>query len=111
MGTTFGNRLMAIRKEKGLSQGKLAKEVDTMGVVIGRYERGEVKPSIEAAAKLADALGVSLDFLSGLSDRQLDRDMILQMNELQALDPEDQTHILRTIRSLVRDAKARQAYG
>ncbi|WP_262485836.1 helix-turn-helix domain-containing protein [Cyclobacterium lianum] len=33
--------------------------------IIGKYERGDAVPFIEAAKKIADAFGVSLDFLVG----------------------------------------------
>lgn len=33
--------------------------------MIGKYERGEAIPSIDAAKKIADALEVSLDYLVG----------------------------------------------
>jgi len=33
--------------------------------MIGKYERGEAVPSIEAAKKIADAFEVSLDYLVG----------------------------------------------
>ncbi|WP_408733613.1 helix-turn-helix domain-containing protein [Neptunitalea lumnitzerae] len=36
-----------------------------------RYERLEVKPSIEIARKIADALDVSLDYLVGNTDTAL----------------------------------------
>lgn len=32
--------------------------------VIGRYERDEVKPSIEVGSKIAEALEISLDYLA-----------------------------------------------
>src|SRR3954447_10170632 len=38
------------------------------GTVIGRYESDEVKPSIEMAAAITDALEVSLDYLIGNTD-------------------------------------------
>lgn len=45
--STFGKRLSEVRKTKKLSQDELAKMLDVHGAVIGRYERDEVKPSIE----------------------------------------------------------------
>jgi ribosome-binding protein aMBF1 (putative translation factor) len=45
--------------------------LSTKGPVIGRYERDEMKPSIEAAAKMANILEVSLDYLVGKADEHL----------------------------------------
>lgn len=57
---SFGKRLTEARKKKNISQEELAKLLNTKGPVIGRYERDEMKSSIEAAAKMADLLEVSL---------------------------------------------------
>jgi len=46
-----------------MTQGDLGKAVGTSGDIIGKYERDEIKPSIDTAAKVADALGVTLDYL------------------------------------------------
>jgi len=66
---------------------------------------------LKVAAKIADALGVSLDYLTGLSDQLLDKDIIKQINELQELKSEDQQHILRTLGALIREAKTRLTFG
>lgn len=50
-------RLAEVRKNKKLSQDDVAKKPDVHGAVIGRDERDEVKPSIEIAAAIAEALG------------------------------------------------------
>lgn len=94
-----------------MSQEDLAKKLDVHAPIIGRYERGEVKPSIEVAAKLAQALGSSLDYLTGISDLQLDQELITKINDLQALSEEDQQHIMRTLGALIREAKGRKAFG
>lgn len=60
---SFGQRLLKARKNKGINQEALAEQFGTNGPAIGRYERDEMEPSIEAAAKMADILEVSLDWL------------------------------------------------
>jgi transcriptional regulator with XRE-family HTH domain len=55
---SFGKRLLVALKKKGMNQEELAEKLNTKGPVIGRYERDEMKPSIEAAAKIADILDV-----------------------------------------------------
>ena len=107
----FGERLLKARKERKISQEELAKKLGAHAPIIGRYERGEVKPSIEVAAKIAGVLGVSLDYLTGLSDQLIDKDILDQVNELQALKQEDQQHILKTLGALIREAKTRLTFG
>lgn len=63
---TFDENVAAARKKKGLSQDELAKKVGTIAVTIRRYERNEIKPSIDIASRIADALDVS----TGLPGRQ-----------------------------------------
>lgn len=107
----FGERLSLMRKKKKFSQEELAKAIGAHAPVIGRYERSEVKPSFEVAAKLAQKLGTSLDYLAGLTDQELENDLMQKMNAIQALSDEDREHILRTLEALIRDAKARKAYS
>jgi transcriptional regulator with XRE-family HTH domain len=107
----FDQRLLQERKRRKMSQEDLAKMLGVHAPIIGRYERGEVKPSIEVAAKLAEALGCSLDYLTGISDLQLDQELIGKINELRALPQEEQDHILKTFGALIRDAKARKTYA
>lgn len=109
----FGNRLLSLRKERGWSQPELGKQVGTSGAIIGRYERGEITPSIEVAKKLADAFGVTLDFLVGDKDVPNilhDQTMLARWQKIDALEPSERDRILSVVDSLVRDAKARQAY-
>jgi len=73
--------------------------------------RSKAKPSIEIAAKLADALAVSLDQLVGRSDVQLDKEITTKVLTIQRLPEKDRDHILFTIDAMLRDAKARAAYG
>ena len=108
----FASRLLALRKQRGWSQPTLAKKVGTSGAIIGRYERGEITPSIGVARKLSEALEVTLDYLVG--DNELngiqDKAMLNRWQSLEALQSEDRERILYVIDSLMRDAKARQAY-
>ncbi|WP_301922232.1 helix-turn-helix domain-containing protein [Ferruginibacter sp.] len=77
-----------------MSQGELAKNLNVHCAVIGRYERDEVKPSIEMAAAIAKALEISLDYLVGNSDLLLEKNVINKILDLQKLNPEDKGHVL-----------------
>lgn len=103
--------MSALRKKKGLSQGELGKAVGTSGDIIGRYERDEVKPSIEVAVKLADALEVSLDFLVGKTEVELDRAVLKRIEELAKLPADAKNQVYMVMDALVRDFKAKQAYA
>jgi len=108
---TFGKRLGEVRKDKKLSQDDLAKKVNVFGAVIGRYERDEVKPSIEIAAQIAEALEVSLDYLVGNTDLLLDKTIIKRIQEIQKLDKEEKGHLFALMDAFLRDTKAKKAYG
>lgn len=103
--------MLSVRKSKKMSQEDLAKILGIHAPLIGRYEREEVKPSIEVATKVAEALQVSLDYLCGISDQELGTDVINQLNELQTLKTDDQQHILKTLGALIREAKTRSTFG
>lgn len=60
----MGNRLQQLRRDKGMSQPALA---DAAGVPVGslrNWEQGRRLPQLDAAYRLALALGVSLDDLA-----------------------------------------------
>lgn len=108
---TFGNRVAAIRKEKQLSQSELGKRAGISGDIVGKYERDEMKPSIETATKLAAALEVSLDYLVGIGQMQVfDKGLLRRVEELASLPEQDRQGILFALDGLLRDAKARMAY-
>ena len=58
--------------ELGLSQTALAEQVGVHVRQIRRYERGEQQPVLGVAARLADALQVTLDELAGTATDPLD---------------------------------------
>ena len=107
----FGERLSQVRKKKKISQDELAKAIGVHAPVIGRYERNEVKPSIEVATKMAEVLKVSLDYMVSFADYELDHALTQKILDIQTLNEEDRTGILKTIDALLRDAKARKAYA
>lgn len=107
----FGKRLTEVRKDKKLSQDELAKKLDMQGAVIGRYERDEVKPSIEVAAKIAQALGVSLDYLVGNTDMLLEADVIKRILEIQNLPDKDRDHLYYVVDNILQNVKAKKAFA
>ena len=56
-------RLKELRKAKGISQLKLAMDLNTNQNTISRYETGEREPGIVELLKIADYFNVSVDYL------------------------------------------------
>jgi len=106
----FGNRLMNLRKEKKMSQSQLADIVGIHANVLGRYERGDAKPFVEIAAKIALALEVSLDYLVGNTDVLFDKKTTNRILEVQQLSEKDAEHLFAMMDAFLRDAKTRSAY-
>ncbi len=108
---TFGERLILVRKKKKLSQADVGKKININGDAVGRYERNEVRPTIEMATKLAQALEVSLDYLVGNMDTELDKAMLNRVQEINKLSEDNKEHIYVTLDALIRDFKNKQAYA
>ena len=61
----FGNRLREVRLMRQITQEQLAEKADISRVMIGRYETTDQLPALETLVRIADALGVSTDYLLG----------------------------------------------
>lgn len=61
-------RLKELRKKKGVSQLRLATDLDTTQNTISRYETGEREPGIDELIKIADYFNVSVDYLIGRTE-------------------------------------------
>ena len=59
----FGNYLYKLRKNAGLSQTELARQLDVSNKAVSKWENGRAKPSIETLRKLADLFSISVDTL------------------------------------------------
>jgi transcriptional regulator with XRE-family HTH domain len=98
-------------KRKSIPQDELAQHLGTKGPVIGGYERDEMKPSIEVAAKMAELLDVSLDYLVGKTDVLLDGKISNRIIEIQKLSADEQKTVFSFLDAFLRDTKTRKAYA
>ena len=60
---------------------------------------------------MADALGVSLDYLVGKVDTALDADTLNRVRAINALSDDDRSFVLRAMDGLIRDLKTQRAYA
>ena len=80
--------------------------------MIGKCEREEAIPSIEAAKKIAQAFEVSLDYLAGEGIKvYFDKKMVLRMQAIKALSPAVKEKLFFLIDTILRDTKAHEAYA
>ena len=61
-------RLKELRKKKGISQLRLASDLNTTQNTVSRYETGEREPGIDELIKIADYFNVSVDYLIGRTE-------------------------------------------
>ena len=107
----IGEHIMLLRKKKGFSQAALGKKVGTSGDIIGRYERGIITPSIEVIMKIADALEVSIDFLVGKTNLELDKETFQRLKDIANLSEENKNFILKMVDMALQNFKTKQAFG
>ena len=78
----FGKRLEQLLLEKGISQGEFAEAVNCSRQSINFYILGKRNPDIALAGTMASYLGVSCDYLVGLSDIREDKTANLTADQL-----------------------------
>jgi transcriptional regulator with XRE-family HTH domain len=86
--------------------------IGTSGPIVGRYERGDMMPSLEIATKIADALEVSLDFLVGMSAMTVkDASMLERLEDIAALPNTKRLGLFNVLDAYIRDFKNSKAYA
>jgi transcriptional regulator with XRE-family HTH domain len=64
----FHERLLLVRRRRGLSQAELAAQAHLFKTDISKYERGQSMPTLPRLVRLTQVLGTSADYLLGLVD-------------------------------------------
>ena len=83
MGTTskeIGTRLQKLLYEKHMSQRELSEIIGVTDVTVSRYVRGERVPKADVAARIAQALGTTTDYILGrdTSDPEISYDRLMR---------------------------------
>lgn len=66
--SVFSERVLQLRKEKGITQVALAKEIGVSSRVYQDYEYGKREAQMTTLIRIADFFDVSLDYLTGRTD-------------------------------------------
>lgn len=99
---------MVAGEAKGLSEKEPAKLLNTSYSVIGKYERDEMQPSIEAAKKIAKLVGTTVGYLLGETDEEnilKDPEMLKRLDEIEKMEEKDKGHILSVIDGFIKSIK------
>ena len=96
------------RKAKGLSQKELADLFNTSHTTIGKYERDEMTPSIDAAKKLAKILDTTVAYLLGETEKAdlfKDPAMLKRFQDISVLPDREKECILSTVDHFIKGCK------
>jgi transcriptional regulator with XRE-family HTH domain len=110
---TPGQRLARIRRERGFTQIELAEKTGLVQTLVSDYERGKLRLNADMILRLATALEVSTDDLlqpAGPRDPKItSRKVLRRLERIEALQPAQQTVLLRTIDTFLEGAAAQAA--
>lgn len=97
---SLADRLKNARKQKDLSQQELAELSNVHYSNIGRYERGDAKPSAEVLNRISQALDASPDYLINgtLQDKAdnsiSDNELLIMFKKVEKL-PDDKKRLVK----------------
>ncbi len=105
---SFGKKLRDCREAKKLSQNELAKLMNTNHSIIGKYERDEVKPTIDVVKKLTSHLETTVGYLLGETEEKnllKDPKMLKRLNDIATFSKEQKEHILFALDAMIKSVK------
>jgi|GEM_PF-894013 transcriptional regulator with XRE-family HTH domain len=86
----LADTFLLLRKQRGLTQAKLASLAGTTQTVISRFENASVKPSLETIIKLAEAMDATVDIQLISFDKIREKDNSARESDCQQLSQEKQ---------------------
>ena len=110
---TLGEKINLLRKQIKLSQAEFAEKIGVSRDAIGKYEWNDITPTIDRVIKMAETFNISIDFLVSSEDKQeeLNKEAVKRIKEIQKLPESEKNKIFSVIDALIRDFKAKQAFG
>ncbi|SHN32507.1 DNA-binding transcriptional regulator, XRE-family HTH domain [Cyclobacterium lianum] len=106
--TKIEDKIAQLRRQNGWSQTELARKIGASRDAIGKYERGELRPTIDLVKKLAEVLDTTVGYLLGeTEDRELLKDpsMIRRLNDIAKFSEQDKQYILYALDAMIKSAK------
>ncbi|WP_075186740.1 helix-turn-helix domain-containing protein [Teredinibacter haidensis] len=108
----FVQRLITLRKERGLTQQALANAIELHVNQIKRYEAGTAQPTLDTLVRLAKELHTTLDDLVfGEDHRSPEDDLKLQFEALSQFDENERMVVKKLLESLILKHNAKRAFA
>ena len=110
----FPERLRSLRVQQKLSQEELGEKAGLHYTHIGRYERGLSKPSAETLKALAQALGVTGDYLYNGTDENYtrvsfeDKELLRMFQEIEKYSDEEKKTVKEFLDAFITRKKVRE---
>ena len=105
----FGERLVRVRKTKGMTQQGLADATGIHVTQVRRYEGGKSQPTLEILRKLATGLSVTSDeLLFDETERSPSEDLRLQFEAASRLPDEDRKVVKSVIEGILLKHEAKR---
>lgn len=112
---TLGQRIQELRKKTNLSQSGLAAKIEISYPQMSRYEIKDVQPPADVLKRLADAFGVSINFLvNGTLEQKAERslddnELLQQFKEVEQMnDDDDRSTIKKLIDAFITKKKVQK---
>ena len=107
---SVGERIAYFRRLKDCKQKELAEKIGVYPAHLSKWEKGHLKPSGEAVAKIAEALETTVDeLLSGQPTVELqDSQLLRSFQRAQELPKEDKDIIVRMVDALTTKQRMEQ---
>jgi transcriptional regulator with XRE-family HTH domain len=115
--TPVGERLFKTRRARGFSQEELGKKINISKRMIAHYESADGDPTIETLKKMADALSVTVSYLTGESTQKamptiINPKLRRHLEKFQKLPLKDQKTVMRMVDGLAAEnGTTDNAYG
>lgn len=109
---TLGQRIRLLRRERDWSREKLAESIEVHVQSIAAYERDGSVPSALILKKIADAFGVSMEYLvSGSSNNSVSvksKELLKRIEQLDRLSPDSLKSLLGVMDVYIRDQQVKE---
>lgn len=84
---TLGENIKALRKSRGYSQDRFAKEIGSNQVNVSAWELGTRRPYLETIKHIAKTFNVPLSSLISIDETGMDEDYVREIADMMQRDP------------------------